>query len=125
MYEKAKILWRVISNAQCIADQEHLLTLIKKLNQTESELQELRNQLLIKENAKFDGEFLWLNEERICLKCYDSSDSTNRCVIRLLRDDDKEEESFCCVHCNRNYESIAAKKRSRDQYNFYERTRYR
>ena len=114
IYEKVKILWRLASNAQYIADQEHSWALKKKLNQTESEAQDLRNQLLIKENAKFDGEFLWLNEERICLKCYDCSASTNRCVVRLLRNDDKEEETFYCPHCKSPYESIAAKKRRRD-----------
>jgi hypothetical protein len=46
----------------------------------------LREQLVMKNEATFNGVFLWLCNERICVRCWDDSDSQNRKVSRLLKD---------------------------------------
>lgn len=112
IWSKLKNLWQLALNTHLLANQEQRLVLTKKLILAEQEVESLKKQLLFKQNAKFDREFLWLDGERICLKCYDSSSTIDRQVIRLVRNDPKETESFFCVHCRTTYTSIAAQKRS-------------
>ncbi len=75
----------------------------------------LIEQLEIKNSTVFDGEFLYLNDEIICLNCHDSSECTIRKIIRLIRNYPDESESYICVHCKTEYKSIGAQKRCRDQ----------
>lgn len=109
-----KMIWRIFNNSQWIKDQEYVIKLLKENECLKKDKKKLINQLQIKKNVKFDGEFLWFEKERICLKCYDSSDSDDRCISRLTRNNPEEEESFLCNICKNQYSSIAAKKRLRD-----------
>ncbi len=111
VFNKFKILWKVVSNAQCILDKERIIVLLEENGNLKKDKEKLQNQLKIKKNTKFDGEFLWLNNDRICISCYDSSGITNRCISRLIRTDPEDEERFKCNICKNTYESVAAKKR--------------
>jgi hypothetical protein len=119
-----KTLWRIASDAQYIATQERLLTALKRNHQLENDIKNLHDQLQINSDAKFDGEFLWLNGERICSNCYDKSDRNNRCVIRLLRNDDREAESFYCKTCNARFISEAARNRRRQKTDSYQQRKH-
>lgn len=110
VWSTVRTLWQLASDAQFISNQTQLSLVIKKLYESEIELQNLKNQLNIKQNTNFDGEFLWFGGERICLRCYDSSSNVDKLVVRLLRNDAEDEESFYCVLCKTTYKTIAAQK---------------
>lgn len=117
--KKLKTMWNIASNAQYVLDQEKLIAALNQNQILEEENKRLVEQLKSRDAVKFDGEFLWLNDEIICLNCYDSSECTNRKIVRLLRDDCDEQESYICKHCNTYYWSIAAQKRRRDKHRMY------
>ena len=112
---KLKTIWKIASNAQFVLDQEKLVAALKQNWVLEEENKRLVEQLQIKATIKFDGEFLWLNDEKICLNCHDASECSNRKIVRLLRSDCDESESYNCPHCKTPFYSVAAKKRSRDR----------
>lgn len=101
VFGKLKQLWKIGRNAEYLVQQEQIIKL-------KEENQHLNEQLVINDNAKFDGEFLWLSDERICLRCWDDSSKKDRKVSRLTRNNPKVEGCYYCQNCNARYRSKKA-----------------
>lgn len=66
----------------------------------QSEIEELKSKLEIKEKIRFDGKAYWLGEDGpFCVKCYD----TNKKLCRII-----EDESYLkmkCASCDYTYQT--------------------
>lgn len=106
-FKGIKIFFKLISNIEKIAsEQENLLKKINEHQDLLTEIQNLKEQLIIKGNATFNGHIMTLNNEIICQKCFDTSDPFKRSIIRLVRNKGSGggiEKFLTCLDCKNIY----------------------